>query len=71
MLLKDMDKAGETFDALMKIKPDDAPHILTSESSLFNKKKMDEAEIALAQGAGVEECWPNRALLSWTDPDQH
>src|SRR5215218_7707315 len=44
MILKQMDKAGETYEALLKLKPDDVAAHLNLGIIAFNKKKMEDAE---------------------------
>jgi len=58
MLLKDMDKAGETFEALLKLKPTDAGAHLNLGVVAFNKKKMDEAESHLRKALELKSPGP-------------
>jgi thioredoxin-like negative regulator of GroEL len=44
MLLKQWDKAGETYDALIKLKPNDAAAHQNFGIVAFNQKKMEDAE---------------------------
>ena len=58
MLLKDMDKAGETFDALVKIKPDDVGAHVNLGVIAFNKTKLDEAEMHLRKALELNSPGP-------------
>ena len=44
MMLKQMDKAGETYEALLKLKPNDVSAHLNLGIVAYNKKKMEDAE---------------------------
>src|SRR5678815_5338008 len=44
LILKQWDKAGETFEALLKLKPDDVAGHLNLGIADFNKKKLEDAE---------------------------
>ena len=44
MLLKQWDKAGETYEALIKLKPNDTAAHLNLGIVAYNKKKMEDAE---------------------------
>jgi hypothetical protein len=63
MLLKQWDKAGETYDALIKLKPNDAAAHLNSASSLSTRRRW-RMRRRTSQGARAEESWSIGALLS-------
>jgi superkiller protein 3 len=44
MLLKEWDKAGETYEALLKLKPNDTAAHLNLGIAAYNQKKLEEAE---------------------------
>ena len=58
MLLKDMDKAGETFETLIKLKPTDVGAHLNLGIIAFNKKKMDDAESHLRKALELKSAGP-------------
>lgn len=58
MLLKQWDKAGETFDALIKLKPADASAHLNLGIVAFNKKTMDQAETHLRKALELKSAGP-------------
>lgn len=58
MLLKDMDKAGETFENLLKLKPTDVGAHLNLGIIAFNKKKMDDAELHLRKALELKSAGP-------------
>lgn len=58
LLLKQWDKAGETFDALIKLKPTDATAHLNLGIVAFNKKQMDEAETHLRKAVELKSPGP-------------
>jgi Tfp pilus assembly protein PilF len=58
LILKDMDKAGETFEALIKLKPTDAAGHLNLGIVLFNKKKFDEAASHLRKALELKSTGP-------------
>lgn len=58
MLLKEMDKAGETFETLLKLKPTDVGAHLNLGIIAFNKKKMDEAESHLRKALELKSAGP-------------
>jgi tetratricopeptide (TPR) repeat protein len=59
MNLKQYDKAGETFEALLKLKPDDVSAHLNLGIVAFNKKKMDEAESHLRKALELKSPGPS------------
>jgi tetratricopeptide (TPR) repeat protein len=59
MILKQMDKAGETFEALIKLKPTDVSAHLNLGIVAFNKKKMDEAEQHLRKALELNSAGPS------------
>jgi Tfp pilus assembly protein PilF len=58
MSLKQYDKAGETFEALLKLKPADVNAHLNLGIVAFNKKKMDEAESHLRKALELKSAGP-------------
>jgi predicted Zn-dependent protease len=58
MILKQMDKAGETFEALLKIKPEDVSGHLNLGIVAFNQKKFDEAESHLKKALELKSQGP-------------
>src|SRR5205085_11998118 len=58
MKLSQMDKAGETYETLLKIKPDDAAAHLNLGIVSFNKKKFDEAEMHLRKALELKSGGP-------------
>jgi predicted Zn-dependent protease len=58
MLLRDMDKAGETFEALLKLKPNDVGAHLNLGIVAFNKKKFDDAESHLRKALELKSAGP-------------
>ena len=58
MLLKDMDKAGETFETLIKLKPTDVGAHLNLGIIAFKKKKMDDAESHLRKALELKSAGP-------------
>jgi tetratricopeptide (TPR) repeat protein len=58
IILKQWDKAGETFENLVKLKPNDAAAHLNLGMVLFNEKKMDEAESHLRKALELNSAGP-------------
>lgn len=58
LLLKQWDKAGETFEALLKLKPDDVAGHLNLGIVDFNKKKMEDAETHLRKALELKSAGP-------------
>lgn len=58
MLLKQMDKAGETFEALLKIKPEDMSGHLNLGIVAFNQKKFEAAESHLRKALELKSQGP-------------
>ncbi len=58
MILKQMDKAGETFEALLKIKPEDMSGHLNLGIVAFNQKKFDPAESHLRKALELKSQGP-------------
>jgi len=58
LILKQLDKAGETFEALLKLKPDDAAAHLNLGIVMFNKKKFEEAEAHLRKALELKSAGP-------------
>ena len=58
LLLKQWDKAGETFEALAKLKPTDATAHLNLGIVAFNKKQMEEAETHLRKAVELKSPGP-------------
>lgn len=58
MNLKQYDKAGETFEALLKLKPEDVNAHINLGIVAFNKKKMDEAESHLRKALELKSAGP-------------
>lgn len=58
MILKDMDKAAETFEAVLKLKATDAPAHLNLGIIAFNKKKFDDAESHLKKAIELNSPGP-------------
>ncbi len=58
IILKQWDKAGETFDALLKLKPNDAAAHLNLGIALFNQKKAEEAESHLRKALELKSAGP-------------
>ena len=59
LLLKQYDKAGETFETLLKLKPADAAAHLNLGIVEFNKKKFDEAEGHLRKALELKSAGPS------------
>jgi Tfp pilus assembly protein PilF len=58
MILKQMDKAGETFEALIKLKPGDATGHLNMGIVTFNENKFDDAESHLRKALELKSQGP-------------
>ena len=58
LILKDWDKAGQTYEALLKLKPTDVAAHLNLGIVAFNKKKMDEAEAHLRKALELKATGP-------------
>jgi Tfp pilus assembly protein PilF len=58
MILKQMDKAGETFEALLKLKPSDVAAHLNLGIVAFNKKKFEDAETHLRKALELKSTGP-------------
>jgi len=58
LILKQWDKAGETFEALLKLKPDDVAGHLNMGIVAFNKKKMEDAETHLRKALELKSAGP-------------
>ena len=58
MKTNQMDKAGETYEALLKLKPNDAPAHLNLGIVMFNKKKFDDAEMHLRKALELKSSGP-------------
>lgn len=58
MALKEYDKAGETYEALLKIKPDEVNAHLNMGIVDFNRKKLDEAESHLRKALELKSAGP-------------
>ena len=58
MSLKQYDKAGEAYEALLKLKPADVTAHLNMGIVAFNKKKMDEAESHLRKALELKSTGP-------------
>lgn len=59
MHLKQWDKAGETYDALIKLKPDDPVAHLNGGIVAFNQKKMEDAESHLRKAIELKSAGPS------------
>ena len=59
MLLKQWDKAGETYDALIKLKPNDPAAHLNFGIVAFNQKKMEDAESHLRKAIELKSAGPS------------
>jgi len=59
MLMKQWDKAGETYDALIKLKPNDAAAHLNYGIVAFNQKKMENAESHLRKAIELKIAGPS------------
>ena len=59
MKLKQMDKAAETYEALLKLKPADANAQLNLGIALFNLNKLDEAETHLREAIKLNAPGPS------------
>ena len=59
MLLKQWDKAGETYDALIKLKPNDAAAHLNHGIVAFNQKKMEDSESHLRKAIELKSAGPS------------
>ena len=58
LILKQWDKAGETFEALLKLKPDDVAGHLNLGIADFNKKKLEDAEVHLRKALELKSAGP-------------
>jgi len=58
MKLNQMDKAGETYEALLKLKPNDPVAHLNLGIVMFNKKKFDDAEMHLRKALELNNAGP-------------
>ena len=58
LILKQWDKAGEAFDALLKLKPDDVAGHLNMGIVAFNKKKLEDAETHLRKALELKSAGP-------------
>ena len=58
MILKQWDKAGETYEALLKLKPNDAASHLNLGIVAYNKKKMEDAEMHLRKAIELKSAGP-------------
>ena len=58
LILKQWDKAGETFEALLKLKPDDVAGHLNMGIVAFNKKKLEDAESHLRKALELKSAGP-------------
>jgi len=59
MLLKQWDKAGETYEALIKLKPNDAAAHLNYGIVAFNQKKMEDSESHLRKAIELKSAGPS------------
>ena len=59
MHLKQWDKAGETYDALIKLKPNDAAAHLNYGIVAFNQKKMEDSESHLRKAIELKSAGPS------------
>jgi thioredoxin-like negative regulator of GroEL len=59
MILKQWDKAGETYEALLKIKPNDTASHLDLGIVAFNKKKFEAAESHLRKALELNSAGPS------------
>ena len=58
MKLNQMDKASETYEALLKLKPNDAAAHLNIGIVMFNKKKFEDAEMHLRKALELNSSGP-------------
>jgi tetratricopeptide (TPR) repeat protein len=58
MKLNQMDKAGEAYEALLKLKPNDAVAHLNLGIVMFNKKKFEDAEMHLRKALELNSAGP-------------
>ena len=58
MKLNQMDKAGETYEALLKLKPNDPVAHLNLGIVMFNKKKFEDAEMHLRKALELKSAGP-------------
>lgn len=58
MKLNQMDKAGDTYEALLKLKPNDATAHLNLGIVMFNKKKFEDAEMHLRKALDLNSTGP-------------
>jgi len=58
IILKQWDKAGETFEALLKLNPTDAAAHLNLGIALFNQKKLEDAESHLRKALELKNAGP-------------
>jgi len=58
LILKQWDKAGETFEALLKLKPDDVAGHLNLGIVEFNKKKLEDAETHFRKALELKSAGP-------------
>jgi tetratricopeptide (TPR) repeat protein len=59
MVLKEWDKAGNTYEALVKLKPNDAHAHLNLGIVAFNKKKFEDAESHLRKALELNSAGPS------------
>jgi len=59
MILKQWEKAGDTYEALLKLKPNDAAAHLNLGIVAFNKKKFEDAETHLRKALELESAGPS------------
>ena len=59
MILKQWDKAGETYEALLKLKPNDAASHLELGIVAFNQKKFEDAESHLRKALELNSAGPS------------
>jgi tetratricopeptide (TPR) repeat protein len=59
MILRQWDKAGETYEALLKIKPNDTTAHLDLGIVAFNKKKFEDAESHLRKALELNSPGPS------------
>jgi len=58
IMLKQWDKAGEAFEGLLNLKPDDAAAHLNLGIALYNQKKVEEAESHLRKSVQLNSAGP-------------
>ena len=59
LILKQWDKAGDTYEALLKLKPDDAHAHLNLGIVAFNKKKFEDADTHLRKALELNSAGPS------------